>query len=227
MKTTLAIGLVALSLASVANGKGEPPKTLRALYGMKTPTEIKAARTALVLIDFQDEFIHGRLPLPNGERAVTQAVALAKWARASGVLVVNVWNVAKSKESLVFRRGSTSVQPVAALTTEPNDWVLEKSMGGAFSRTELDARLRARGIDTLVVAGLMTHLAVTVTATDAMVLGYRVIVASDASATRSLPGAGGYESVDAKTVQRAALAILADRVADVMPTRAILALSIR
>jgi nicotinamidase-related amidase len=93
------------------------------------------------------------------------------------------------------------------------------------SRTA-DAELRARGIDTLIVGGLMTHLAVLITATDAAMLDYRVIVASDATATRALPGAGGEAGVDAQTAQRAALDIMADRVADVMRARAILALPV-
>ena len=72
----------------------------------------------------------------------------------------------------------------------------------------------------------MTHLAVLSTASDATVLGYRVVVAADATATRALPGAGGEDGVDPAALQRAALAAMADRVADVMPGRAIMALPI-
>jgi nicotinamidase-related amidase len=89
-------------------------------------------------------------------------------------------------------------------------------MAGAFSKTDLDAHLRVSGIDTLLVAGIMTHLAVDSTARDAAILGYRVIVAADATATRTLPGAAGAPSVDATTLQRASLAAMADRFADVM-----------
>jgi hypothetical protein len=58
------------------------------------------------------------------------------------------------------------------------------------------------------------------------VLGHRVIVAADATATRSLPGAGGQRGVDAVTLQRAALASMADRAADVMPSRAVVRLPV-
>ncbi len=95
-------------------------------------------------------------------------------------------------------------------------------MAGAFSKTGLDAELRARGIDTLIVAGLMTHLAVLTTASDGTVLGYRVIVAADATATRALPGAPDGPTLDAPTLQRAALASMADRVADVLTNPAII-----
>ena len=70
----------------------------------------------------------------------------------------------------------------------------------------------------------MTHLAVSITANDAYVRGYRVVVAADATATRTLPAAGGGGAVDAATLQSAALAALADRAADVWPVPAIMAL---
>jgi nicotinamidase-related amidase len=110
---------------------------------------------------------------------------------------------------------------VPELTPGAQDLVLVKATGGAFSRTKLDDELHWRGVDTLIVAGLMTHLAVLATADDGSLLGYRVLVAADATATRTLPGAGVTASIDAKTLQRASLATLADRVADVLPSVAI------
>jgi nicotinamidase-related amidase len=98
-----------------------------------------------------------------------------------------------------------------------------KSIAGAFSGTDLDATLRARGLDTLVVAGIMTHLAVDSTVPDAAVLGYKVLVASEGTAARDLPGAAGGQPVDHATLQPAALA---DRFADVATTREITALAL-
>jgi hypothetical protein len=51
-----------------------------------------------------------------------------------------------------------------------------------------------------------------------------VVVASDATATRDLPGAGGSPPVEHTSLQRAALAAVADRFADVMPAQQICAL---
>lgn len=202
------------------------PTTLRALYGLKAPTRLQAPHTALLLVDFQEEFFQGRLPLPEGKRAVASAAALASFARASGIVVVHVRNLVTHPGSLLFAAGSATTEIVTQLKPHPEDLELDKSMAGAFSRTDLDARLRARGIDTLIVGGLMTHLAVNTTASDGTVLGYHVIVAADATATRDLPGAAGYPGVDASTLQRVALAAMADRVADVMLTEAIMKLPV-
>ncbi len=232
-QTLMTLGLVAAT-TSVALGsvKGSmhptqnPPTTLRALYGLKAPTQLSAAHTALLLVDFQSEFFQGRLPLPDGARAVAAAARLASWARGSGLLVVEVRNIVPRPGSPIFAAGTATTEIVPQLAPHPEDLVLDKSMAGAFSRTELDARLRARGIDTLIVGGLMTHLAVNTTASDATVLGYRVIVAADATATRALPGAAGYAGVDAATLHRVALAAMADRVADVMLTESIVMLPV-
>jgi nicotinamidase-related amidase len=104
--------------------------------------------------------------------------------------------------------------------------VITKAAAGAFSRTDLDEQLRRRKVDTLIIAGLMTHLAVAITVSDATVLGYRTLVASDATATRSLPATDGGGVVDEATLQRAALAALADRTADALTTEALVRLPV-
>src|SRR4051812_8323976 len=70
-----------------------PPQTLRSIYGLAPPRALHAARTALVLVDFQQEFLAGRLPLRHAPEASARAAQLARWARSSGILVVNVRNV--------------------------------------------------------------------------------------------------------------------------------------
>jgi ureidoacrylate peracid hydrolase len=60
--------------------------------------------------------------------------------------------------------------------------VISKSSSGAFATTNLDRILRNMGINTLVFLGTSTGGCVESTACDAVDLGYRVIVASDACA---------------------------------------------
>jgi len=216
------IGFWAVSASS--SGGPREPVTLRTLYGLTPPARLRASHTAVVLVDFQREFISGKLPLPGASRAIERAGELSAWARRTGVLVVLVRNVVTRAGSPLFTPGAPTTDFVPELAPQASDLVVQKSMVGAFSHTTLDAELRARGIDTLIVAGFMTHLAVLATASDATVLGYHVVVASDATATRALPGADGDAVVTAPVVERAALAVIADRVADVLPVRAISAL---
>ena len=53
---------------------------------------------------------------------------------------------------------------------------------GAFSTTDLDAQLRGRGIDTLILAGISTSGVVLSTVRDASDRDYRVLVLADATA---------------------------------------------
>jgi len=219
-----AVALSALEARSAPSSR--EPMTLRTLYGLKATTELRSAHTAVVLVDFQNEFVRGRLALPEAPAAIERAVELVRWARGSGPLLVFVQNVVNRANSPLFVAGSEAAAFVPELQPAPTDFVLQKSMMGAFSRTNLDQELRARGIDTLIVAGFMTHLAVLSTTSDATVLGYRVLVASDATATRALPGAGGEKGVDSLLMQRAALAAMADRIADVRRAHEIMTLKI-
>jgi nicotinamidase-related amidase len=217
---------VAATLGVASAEQRTVPTTLRALYGLAPPASLRAAKTALVLVDFQREYVSGRLPLPAVRAAIARASELAAWARREGVLVVLVQQVAARAGSPVFAAGSEGAGFVPELEPAPHDLVIQKSLGGAFSKTGLDAELRARGIDTLVLGGLMTHLAVHTTANDAMVLGYRTLVAGDATATRALPGARGEIGVDAALLKRAALDAMADRAADVLLVRDVLSLPV-
>ena len=200
-----------------------PGPTLRALYRIPPVARIDARRTALVLVDFQEEFFHGGLSIPDAGLALQHAEQLLAWARQSSFTVVHVRNIARPGSPL-FAPDSPNTAIVPPLAPRSDELVVTKPTGGAFTRTALDATLHERNIETLVVGGIMTHLAVAMTAQDATVLGYQVVVASDATATRDLPGAGGSPPVDHATLQRSALAAIADRFADVMPTQQILAL---
>lgn len=200
-----------------------PPLTLRTRYGLPPTAALAPARTALVLVDFQREFVDGGLPLPAAAPAAERALRLLGWARERGLLVVFVRQVAAGPGPL-FAPGSAGAAPLPGFEARDGEWVVTKSAAGAFTRTDLADRLAARRIDRVIVAGFMTHLAVDSTARDATVLGLRVLVAADATATRTLPATDGGSPLDHRTVQRAALAALGDRFAEVLSVDGVVAL---
>lgn len=65
-----------------------------------------------------------------------------------------------------------------------DEWV-EKQWASAFHKTDLDARLRQRGVDSLVVTGLTTSGCVRATVVDGLQYDYRVTVVSDAVGDRN------------------------------------------
>jgi nicotinamidase-related amidase len=75
--------------------------------------------------------------------------------------------------------GTWGHQIVDAIPVMPDEVVTRKFRPSAFFRTDLDDQLRAREIETVVIAGCITQGCVQATATDASYHDYYVIVAED------------------------------------------------
>ncbi len=101
--------------------------------------------------------------------------------------------------------------------------VVRKTSGSVFPTTDIESQLKAKGIKTLIVSGLMTHACVAGASRDAVPLGYDVIVADDVCATWDLMGDDG-QTVPHAVLHQASLASLSDTFADVQSTAVILAL---
>jgi isochorismate hydrolase len=67
---------------------------------------------------------------------------------------------------------------------EPNDTTIAKKRYSAFFGTDLDKILRSRGIQDLIISGVMTNLCCETTARDAFMKDYRVFFLIDGTATR-------------------------------------------
>jgi len=65
--------------------------------------------------------------------------------------------------------------------------VTEKWACSSFYNTDLDQRLRAAGIDTLVIAGLQSEFCIDTACRVAQSLGYKVTLAADAHSTFDNP----------------------------------------
>ena len=97
-------------------------------------------------------------------------------------------------------------QIAQAVAPGPNEPVIVKHYPNSFLGTQLDALLRERAIQNLILTGFMTHMCVNSTACGAFNLGYRATVVASATATRDPIGPDGepVKSVKApKTVEQA------------------------
>lgn len=200
-------------------------QTLRRRAGLQPPASIDPATTAVVFIDIQmDYYTPEKLLIPDGARVVAQAARLREWAAARGMTVVHIQQVS-APTSAIFACGSDGAAIYPALAPRAGETVIEKTLPGSFDRTELHTFLQEREITTLVLAGMMTHMCVETTARTALPLGYAVIVAADACASRDLPTFDGHGIIGHVEVHRNALAAMADRFAEVMTTEAIVGLA--
>ncbi|OJA29362.1 cysteine hydrolase [Burkholderia ubonensis] len=199
--------------------------TVRAMAGAQPIDHIDPKSTALVVIDFQNEYLNGRMPIQDVQRAMANTQRLIKFADAHGIRVFQVQHVAPAGSPLFALDGET-VKFIPQMAPRAGDTVVQKETVSVFASTDLDRRLRADDVETLLIAGLMTHACVAGAARDAVPLGYHVVVASDASATRSIVWANG-ATIDKDTLHRAALAEIEDTFGDVKSTAEIVALPVR
>ncbi|MFD7901495.1 isochorismatase family protein [Kitasatospora sp. NPDC059747] len=135
---------------------------------------LDACSTALVLVDLMDRIVANPLVPRPGTEVLAASLELAGVFREAGAPVVAVRverpNVAEQPP------GSDLVAEVAAVADE----VVVKRTIGAFHATGLDELLRARGVRTVVLAGIATNLGVESTARAAVDLGYEVVFVEDA-----------------------------------------------
>jgi len=164
-------------------------------------------KTALLVIDIQkDYFPGGKMPLVNPEAAAKNAYTLLQCFREHGGRHVHIQHVSTRPGATFFLPGDrgTDIHDLAAhFEGEP---LVQKHYPNAFRETNLLDLLRGWGVERVVICGMMTHLCVDTTARAAADLGFKVIVAADACATRALTF--GEIAVPAEQVQAAFLAAL-------------------
>ncbi|HEV7310048.1 isochorismatase family protein [Ensifer sp.] len=199
--------------------------TIRTIAGACAPESLDPGKTALLVIDFQNEYFAGRMPIPDGEKALASAKRLIEHADGEGMAVYHVKHVTPAG-SPVFAEDSATSDFHRDIRPAANHAVVSKSSVSVFASTDLGERLKAAGLDTLVITGLMTHACVAGAARDAVPLGFNVIVASDACATRDLDTGDG-EVVSHATLHRASLVAIDDTFGDILTTDQVLALPLR
>jgi len=191
----------------------EVPHTLMAMLGAPAhPAPLD--RASLVLIDFQEEYRLGALPLPGVEQALTVAASMLRLAREHGVPVFHIMHET-APGAPVFDPTGPMAAIMPAVAPREGEAVVAKTRPNAFAATDLHAKLKATGREELIVIGLMTHMCLSSTVRAALDLGYRSTVVAAACATRDLPRLGS-GVVKASELHRTALAELADAFAVVV-----------
>ncbi|HTL98773.1 MAG TPA: isochorismatase family protein, partial [Holophagaceae bacterium] len=103
----------------------------------------------------------------------------------------------------------------------PGEPLFEKTVNSGFIGTSLEAHLREKGIDGLVIGGFITNHCVSTTARMAGNLGFETTVVEDACATFDFKDAGGV--IPAATMHRIGLAELRGEFAAITTADAVIA----
>lgn len=143
---------------------------------------------ALVIVDMLRDFVEGALANPQALRIVEPIERLLVHARSEGWAVVfsNDAHQPGDPELRVWgphaMAGDPGAQVIEALQPKPGgrEFVSPKRAYGAFDGTDLDERLRALGVDEVVIVGQHTHICVRHTSYGALIRGYEITIPSDA-----------------------------------------------
>ena len=157
-------------------------------YDVQARVHVDPARTALVVVDMQNDFVRegGGLLVPDAKATIPAIRMLLELARANGVRVVYSQDTHRDgdPEWRIWpehaREGSWGWEIVDELAPAPDDVVLRKPRYDAFYGTPLDHLLRLWGVDTLVMCGTVANICVHYTAASAALRWYQIVIPRDA-----------------------------------------------
>lgn len=158
---------------------------------------------ALLVIDVQNEYFTGALPITYPEGHLERILEAMDAAIAKKVPVIVVQHHFPDAEKPFFQKGTPGWELHPEVAKRPCDLMIEKTLPGSFTGTELDAWLREQNIDTVTIAGYMTQMCCDTTARQAVHRGFTVEFLSDATGTLALSNSAG--EVTAEELQRAIL----------------------
>jgi nicotinamidase-related amidase len=175
----------------------------------------------LLIIDIQrDYFPGGAYPLVEPDAAAQTARRLLDAFRAAGEPVVHLKHIWDAPDAAFMRPGTDGVEIHPLVAPAESEPVIEKEQPNGFLGTELADELATRGIDTLVVAGMMSSMCVDATVRAAVDQGLSATVVHDACAAPDLEFGGA--TIPGATVHGAFMAALADGYASVVDADSLL-----
>ncbi|BAC69098.1 putative isochorismatase [Streptomyces avermitilis MA-4680 = NBRC 14893] len=189
--------------------KATTSKTRKSGVAMTEKLELDPARTAIVLIEYQNEFtsdggvLHGAVAdVMQHTGMLANTVAVVDAARQAGVPIMHApitfaegygeltrhpYGILKGVvDGKAFVKGTWGAAIVDELAPVNGDIVIEGKRGlDTFASTNLDFILRSKGVDTIVLGGFLTNCCVESTMRTGYERGFRVITLTDCVAATS------------------------------------------
>lgn len=179
----LAAGGAALAAGLAAARADTQPTT-----ATETAMTLDPDKTALLLLHYQGDIL-SIFAQAGIDAYVGRMTALAGQARAAGLPVIfgrigfspdyREIHPANQNGQMIRGFGLFTADEVPVGLRAPGDTVLTGHRVSAFKGTALDQDLRARGIDTLLMAGITTSGVVLSTLSEASDLDYRIVLVED------------------------------------------------
>ncbi len=164
-------------------------------------------KTALIVIDVQNDYFPGGLWTLHNIEAVARNVALLlDHARSHNMLVVHIRHEFATEAAPFFRPGSAGAAIHPSVINLPDEHVVVKQHINSYLNTDLKDYLDKHHIEALIICGAMSHMCVDAATRASADFGYPVCVIHDACASRDLEFNG--VTVPAESVHHAFMSAL-------------------
>jgi nicotinamidase/pyrazinamidase len=150
------------------------------------------AKEALLIIDMLNDFVLKGAPLevPETRKVVSNINREIEKARSEGNPVIYICDThaPDDKEFSNFGwpphavKGTKGAEVVDELKPQKGDIIIQKTTYSGFYNTFLDETLKKLGVDSLRLTGCVTHICVMFTASDAVLMDYKVTIVEDSVA---------------------------------------------
>ena len=158
-------------------------------YEIQDEVRVDPARSALVVVDMQNDFVKegGSLLVPDAEGTIPNIRVLLDLARKSGMKVVFTQDTHNEGDPeweiwpVHAREGSWGWEIVQELAPLAGEAVIRKVRYDAFYGTALDHLLRTWGVETLLICGTVANICVHYTAASAALRWFEVVIPRDAT----------------------------------------------
>jgi nicotinamidase-related amidase len=150
------------------------------------------AKTALVLVDVQKAFLEWEADglRRNNPQAVDNIARLLAAFRRAGLPVFHIRHASREAGS-ALAADKPGYEPIDAARERDGEPVIVKHVNSGFIGTDLEDRLRAAGIETVVICGITTNHCVETTTRMAGNLGFDARLVADACYTFDRTGFDG------------------------------------
>lgn len=147
-------------------------------------------KPAVIIIDMLNDFVTGELRTDRARGIIQPLKRLVEAAREHGVPVVYSNDAHYPTDVEVVRKwgghaikGTQGAEVILELKPKKEDFIVEKRTYSGFYETGLEPLLRSlykgKGVKTVILGGLHTHICVRHTSADAFFRGYKIVIAQD------------------------------------------------
>lgn len=174
-------------------------------------------KEALIIVDIQnDYFPGGAFELVEAEAAGRKAAEVLSVFRDKNLPVIHIRHESIKPKASFFIPNTAGAEIHSMVVPVEGEEVIVKNYPNSFQETGLLNLLKSRGVERVVIVGMMTFMCIDATARAARDFGFDVVVLQDACAERDLDFKGTL--VPADMVHAAFMAALSFSYAEIDDT---------